>query len=243
VIYVEHGAGQTYKMVKPRIAAHYPGGPHPDNVIGYICPNEIVAKSWDRPAVAVGCPALDGAEPGVGRHVVITFHWDAPAVCPEARSARPHYIEDLHCLIPWVNDAGLELLGHAHPRDTVAKGIWRKLGVPFEPDPDVALHKASLVIADNTSFAYEAANLEIPNVALNAPWYRRDVEHGLRFWEHPPGLMVDDIWGILAHDVDHFLWDSENRWVREAAAERAYSHRPDTGGTDLAVEFVMDLVR
>ena len=244
VIYVEHGAGQSYKGTKRRISQSYPGGPHEENVIGYISPNQIVADSWGRPAVAAGCPALDRVGPQRGGHVVVTFHWDAPTVCPEARSARPHYIDHLHHLQGWLQTAQYHrpMIGHAHPRDRWAKGIWEKLGVPFEPDPDEALRRASLVIADNTSFAYEATNLDISNISLNAPWYRRDVEHGLRFWSHPPGIMVDDIWDLMSRDVDEYLYGDENMALRKAAAKRAYSHKPKTGGTKAAVEFIVGLV-
>ena len=141
VVYVEHGAGQSYQGARSRHAESYPGGTHPPNVVAYICPNERVARSWHgRPAIAVGCPALDDVEPGAlgADAVVFTFHWDAPLVCPEARSARPHYMEHLHEMVRWVRDTTKGRaypLGHWHPRDPWAEGIWRNLRVPGRTRP------------------------------------------------------------------------------------------------------------
>jgi hypothetical protein len=247
VVYVEHGAGQSYLGARSRHRESYPGGEHPPNVIAYVCPNERVARAWHgRPAIAVGCPALDGIESrALGADaVVFTFHWDAPLVCPEARSARPHYLAHLHEMVSWVRDTTKGRaypLGHWHPRDRWAEGIWRNLRVPTEPDPDRALEQAALVIACNTSFAYEAAALGIPTVALNAPWYRRDVHHGLRFWDHPPGLMVDDADELMALPVDDWINDPLNRTVGHAAARRAYSMPVGSGGAALAAQFIVEV--
>jgi hypothetical protein len=244
VVYVEHGAGQTYSRLRSRSRPHYPGGPHPPNVIGYICPNRHVAALWDRPTVVVGCPALEGLQRNP-MAVVFTFHWDAPTVCPEARSARPHYLDHLHEMVQWVRDTGLgglHPLGHWHPRDRQAETLWRRLGVECEPDPDRALERARLVVADNTSFAYEAALLGIANVALNAPWYRRDVEHGLRFWKHPPGIMVDDADELMSRPVHYYALDKQNHKLRRAAARRAYGLPLGGGGAKAGAEFIEQLV-
>ena len=45
---------------------------------------------------------------------------------------------------------------------------------------------------------FEAASVGIPVVAMNAPAYRRDVHHGLRFWDAVPGPQVDDTDQLLA---------------------------------------------
>ena len=200
IVYVEHGAGQSYRG-DISTAGHpaYHGSQHDERVIGYVCPNQRVADSWDKPAVAAGCPALDGHDAyrsiagAMERHAVITFHWDCRRVCAEARSARDHYIEDLHSMVGHLRAHGFDVIGHAHPRDVRAAEIWRNLQVPFEPDPDVILAKADLLVADNTSLQYEAAKLGIPQYVLNAPWYRRYINHGLRFWDQVPGEQIEDV--------------------------------------------------
>ena len=243
VVYVEHGAGQTYSDLRPKVRGNYPGGIHTPNVIGYISPNPHVADLWDRPSVVVGCPAVDDLHVGLVNNVVITFHWDAVLVSPEARSAHPHYLEHLHEIIQWVRESTwLKPLGHWHPRDIKARVWWEHLGVETEADPDRALEGAALVIADNTSFGYEAALLGIPNIALNAPWYRRDVDHGLRFWDHPPGLMVDDADQLMSRPVEAWIDDPVNRTIRDAAARRAYGLPHGGGGAVVGAKFISDLV-
>jgi hypothetical protein len=241
IIYVEHGAGQSYTSMRDRHRGHYSGGPHPDNVIGYVCPSETVAARWDKPTVVVGCPALDSVQADPRRAVVITFHFDCWQVCPETRSARFHYLDHLHEIVQWIRDDRKQPLGHWHPRDGRASGIWRQLRIESEPDPDRALGRADLVIADNSSFQYEAAALGIPNVALNAPWYRRDVEHGMRFWSHPPGVMVDDADELMSRSAEWYITSARNRKIGEAAADFAYD-RGVSGGAKLAVESILQWV-
>lgn len=65
VVYLEHGAGQTYPG-DSRSAGHpsYSGGRELDHVVLFLCPSGVVADRWsarypDVPAVVVGCPYLD----------------------------------------------------------------------------------------------------------------------------------------------------------------------------------------
>ena len=51
-------------------------------------------------------------------------------------------------------------------------------------DFDEVMERSTLYICDNSSTLYEFASTGRPVVVLNAPWFRRDIEHGLRFWEH-----------------------------------------------------------
>lgn len=191
VVYVEHGAGQRYTNLKEHHSWHYHASRHPNRVVAYISPRQEVADSWGRPAFAAGSPVCDPyelyGEEGV---VAITFHWDAPNVCAETRSAFPHYVERMPDIVQALRDQGYEVLGHRHPKYKMMDGYWDRIGVP-EVDVDTVRRRASILIADNTSLLYEMAYLFRGTVALNAPWYRRDVDHGLRFWGWY-GLMLDE---------------------------------------------------
>jgi len=198
VIYVEHGAGQSY-LDAANDGQGWSGGPGLDHCVLFVCPSVRVAERWrarygDVRAVAVGCPALDAfhVERPRGGPVVFTSHWNC-AVTPETLPAHDHYAAALPSILSTLRASGVLLAGHAHPR--IARRMqpyWQQLGVEWLSDFDVVLSTARLVVADNTSALYEAAAVGIPVVALNAPWYRRDVEHGLRFWSHVPGLQCDD---------------------------------------------------
>ena len=240
VIYVEHGAGQCYRG-HPLAAQHphYHGGIHPRNVIGYISPRRDVAESWSEPGFAAGCPALDGFEREPQPIAAITFHWDAHMVCSEARTARPHYIERFEDIARWAFDAGFQLVGHRHPKDRRAEKIWRNFNIRFEPDYEHILRHASVLIADNTSLMYEAALLDIPVIALNAPWYRKDVEHGLRFWSHVPGIQVDDADQLLTIALNEYVSDDPTAQMRHEAVK--YCYGTNVGGI-AAAEWVTDLV-
>lgn len=193
-IFVEHGAGQRYAGLAERVRPYY-GGPMPDNVIGYVgprqeCVDEFVAQGIE--GIAAGSPICDNFELyGDERTAVITFHWNAVRVCPEAMGAYPHYAGDsLARIVRTLRENDWEVLGHRHPRLIHPVNLWTRLGVT-EVDAATARRRATLLISDNTSFAYEMAYLARQNICLNAPWFRRDVEHGLRFWSNPPGPMVD----------------------------------------------------
>lgn len=205
VVLLEHGAGQHYGGVD----ASSMGATRPD-VILYLAPNEGCAERM-RPVlpnarcVAVGCPRLDRhlhrPDPPNGEPVIgVTWHWPA-RTWPEAMWAWPHYRQYLPSLAQ-----GRQVVGHGHPRVLGRLiGDYRRAGVRVEADPETFLDSIDVLVADNTSLIFEAAAIGIPVAVLDAPWYRRDMEHGLRFWEwadigprtvHGPALAetVDRAW-------------------------------------------------
>lgn len=246
LVYVEHGAGQTYRDGNPR---GYAGADSLSHVRLFLAPGAHVADRWHAsyPQAAVdivGCPALDQHLSAKNQHqhdddedqndggtadehrpiVAITAHWRC-GVVPETMPALPRFESALRELRE-AEPSTFQLLGHAHPRAARrAQQMWDRLGVPVEVDPDVVLARADLLVADNTSLLYEAAAIDVPVVVLNSPTYRRDVEHGLRFWSHVPGLQVDEP-GQLVGTLDRALADPlEVRMLRRRAACHVYAYR------------------
>lgn len=200
VIYLEHGAGQSYHG-DPAAAGSmsYAGGDGLDEVVLFLCPNETVAARWhhrypDAALAVVGCPKLDRwhANP-VTRNpdrptVAVTFHWPN-TLCPESQWALPHYRPALPRLAAELAGAGVELVGHGHPRAwRQLRREWHRLGVrPVESLAQV-FDEADVLVVDNSSAGPEFASLGRPIVWLSAPWYRRDVDHGGRFWDWTEGV-------------------------------------------------------
>lgn len=194
IAYMEHGAGFTYTGVNNHPS--YAGGEGHNTVKLFLCPNEIVAqanrRSYPNAVIeVVGCPKLDsmpirGVE---GRTVAVSFHWPA-LVCPETSWAFPEYRNYLRTL---AETADATVLGHGHPRAFRTLAAWYRRYRSIEPVeffPDV-LARADLYVVDTSSTIYEFAAAGRPVVILNSAHYRREVHHGLRFWDHIPGPQVD----------------------------------------------------
>jgi hypothetical protein len=180
----------------------YAGGPGRERVGLFVCQSARVAAInehfWPgRRYIIAGVPYLDDRHRNrrgrTGRTAVVAFHWDA-TWATETRWAWPHFRDGLAAAFD-----GWDLYGHAHPRAADTLSRWfESVGIRWIDTFDRVLDVADLFVVDNSSTLYEAASVGIPVVALNAPWYRRELELGLRFWSRVPGPQADDVTQIPA---------------------------------------------
>ena len=185
VIFMEHGAGQSYVGVT---STSYIGSTDRRGCLAVLVPSEAAAERQraatpDIPVHVVGCPKLDGwIDTTTGNDHPIpafTHHWDCKVV-PETRSGWPVYRDTYPAVAARWPDA----IMHAHPRTferqrhTLNRSKMRVVDTFAE-----VLASADLLVADNTSAIFEFAATGRPVVLLDLPWYRHDVHHGGRFWE------------------------------------------------------------
>lgn len=233
MIYVEHGAGQGYGG-DPKSAwlpgySTSGGAHHPNGVIGYIAPShEVAARYRRKPAVAVGCPKMDrwyDTPRLTTPSVCIAWHWDAGRVSPEARSAYEHYRAALPQMVQAIHEENVAAYAHAHPRwgNTLDRDFYQAgFDAVLSTDREV-FQQCSVLAMDNSSLMYEFASLDRPVVALNAPWYRRDVHHGLRFWSHIPGFEADDPAQAITLIREGIVNPGFGAELRRDAVEHAYA--------------------
>ena len=199
VVFMEHGIGHSYSNDHPS----YVGGRGKDRTVLFLCQNHLTAEKNQLtyphiPSVIVGTPKLDNVavRPAQGRTVAVSFHWECK-VAPETRSSLPHFKP----ILPILQKAkDINLIGHAHPRTGFNKSVQRiyaQLGIEYVHTFDEVLDRADLYIIDNSSSAYEFAAAGRHVLHLNAPWYRKDVNHGLRFWDYIPGPTADKVTEVL----------------------------------------------
>lgn len=241
--YLEHGAGQSYAG-DPRTADHpsYAGGRDHDDVALFLVPSEAVADRWrsayPRARVeVVGSPrveALPAREPaGDSTVIAVTSHFRC-GISPETRPAFDHHRHAVAALARTHT-----LIGHGHPRDHERLAVaWRRMRMEPVPRFDDVCRRADLLIGDNTSALFEFAATGRPVVVLDAPWYRRDVRHGLRFWDAADvGVRVgrpED----LAGAVTTALADPpERRAERERVVAAVYA-RPSGGAAAAAADAI-----
>lgn len=195
VIYMEHGAGQTYTnpTTGAPLSGSYLGHPDRSGIILTLLPGPYAERAHraatDAPSATVGCPKLDRwlIQPTVLGHVGFAWHWDC-RICPETGSAFMEHraaIRDMH-------RRAIPMRGHAHPRaDWRMRRLCDELAIPYTDSLDTLVATCQVLVADNTSVIYEWAALDRPVVIVNSKRYRRDVHHGLRFWSHIPGELVE----------------------------------------------------
>lgn len=231
VVLLEHGAGQDYGDGHQS----YAGGAGRQSVQLFLCPNESVAernrKAYpEARAVVVGSPRLDRwvKYPRRPREtdpvVAISFHWDC-VVAPETNTAWPHYRNGLAELA-----SRYRLIGHGHPRiiDELAP-FYGRLGIEVVRDFDVVLQHADVYVVDNSSSGIEAMAAGLALVWMNAPWYRRDIEHGGRFWKWTNGIPTVDGPEQLPGAIASALTDDpiQARW-RQEIVQSVYEIRDGT---------------
>lgn len=234
--FAEHGAGQAYIGQRGINGRHpsYSGGADREDTELFLVPNEYSADLWRRAypgacVAVVGSPRLDAlgrlSRPTAGEPpvVALSFHWPA-YVAPEAGTALGHY----GAVLPELARR-FRLIGHAHPKgdwpDRMAR-VYRRAGIEFVRDFSEVVQRASLYVCDNSSTLFEFAALRRPVVVLNCPDYRRNVHHGLRFWDAAHVGLNCDQPGDLADTIERALIDPpEVRARREDALGIVYAYR------------------
>lgn len=248
VIYSEHGAGQTYVGVE---SGSYLDHPDRDGVIGMLVPGpeqaERAAAAHNQPVFAVGVPKLDwwhtqpAPEPNQSDPIVaVSFHWDAPH-CPETRSSWKHY----RPILPRLSSSFSTVIGHAHPQImTHMANVYRKVGgFRIAGHFDDVLDAADVYVCDNSSTLVEFASTGRPVVFLNSPTYRRDVEHGGRFWQWPKGQVSCDTPRELVQRILEAAEDPPGvQSARRRMVESVYGDLCDGRATARAVDAVERLI-
>jgi len=231
IAFFEHGAGFRYNTEPPHPS--YAGGPGRDRVALFCNVNEIVAEANSAayphiPSVVVGSPKLDrltaipAPEPATPATVAFAWHWECRVV-PETRTAFQHYRPKLGHIAHTSRQAWTPL-GHAHPRGwRWVEPSYRRWRWEIEKDFETVVRRAHIYVCDTSSTIYEMAALGRPVIILNAPWYRREVEHGLRFWQHLPGPTVDHP-EQLAETIQAALTDDTWKERRKEIAGLVYPH-------------------
>jgi len=251
VVRFEHGIGGSFHGGPPlpehpipgrpnlaiaaqRNNASYAGGDRQRNVIAFLNPNHYANDWWKRAypfttCEIIGSPRMDefhlrSPKPRSNPPVVaISFHFDATIV-PESRSAFPHFRDAVAELAARKD---ITLIGHSHPKyRTVLSPFYADHQVEYVPDFAEVVARADAYAVDSFSTLYEFASLDRPVVVMNAPFFRRDVHHGLRFWEYSDIGPVANEPEELSSSVDLALEDCpEMKERRRVASVELYPYR------------------
>jgi UDP-N-acetylglucosamine:LPS N-acetylglucosamine transferase len=121
-------------------------------------------------------------------------------------------------------ELSFKVYGHAHPRvASQLKPYYEEAGIEFISSFDDVMDRADLYVCDNSSTMYEFASLGRPVVTLNAPWYRRDTNHGLRFWDYADmGTVVNEPEELVPAISSALLSTPEQTAKRQRAVSAVY---------------------
>lgn len=189
----------------------------------------------------VGTPKLDDVtwqkrripkKPVIG----IGFHWDGSKISPEAGTAWETY---RGCLPALAEE--FTVLGHGHPRILQQMiPYYHTAGIEVVERWDEVMERADIYVNDCSSTLYEFLVTGKPVVILNAPEFRRDVRHGIRFWEYTDiGPQVNDPWLLLPALRRLVNFPDEYLEGRERAVQDLYPFRGSAA--DRAARAIMQM--
>lgn len=228
-IFMQHGVGMTFNH------PGYAGGTGAQREVSlFLDPNEHtrkkVAGTWPNKAgFVIGTPKLDqwagrAFERNEKPVVCISFHWDGSKVAPEAGNAFKHYRD----IIPSLAKHGeFTLIGHGHPRVMAELArYYEKLNIEPVWNFDEVMRRADIYINDSSSTLFEFCVTGKPVIVLNAPWFRKSLKGGLRFWDYSDvGVNVNRP-EDLPKIIEQVLADDEPiyKMARERAVEDLYPY-------------------
>lgn len=229
-ILAQHGASQVYAGVD---SPSYDGGPGREQAGLFLGPNQQsvdrnLARYPSARGAVVGCPLLDAwtqiPAPGDGT-IGVSFHWPCHLVTtdgenvPESGWAWPSWRDTIAELTKV-----RKVLGHGHPRARrELEAWWAELGVEAVWSPTELLARCDVLVIDNSSYGAEWSACGRPVVWLNDISWRRDVEHGGRFWEWPSGQIMCWPTDDLHAAIDRALYDPPDvRAAREQMVASIY---------------------
>ena len=240
---MEHGAGQSYggDRKSANHSSYAGGGSRDAQLFLHPGPHPAARDRARYPGARVeiiGCPKLDvlpRKERNGAPVVAIGFHWDCH-ISEETRSAAPNFMYSIHALAR----SGIKVIGHGHPRiiEALARH-YQRYGIEVVRSFAEVCARADLYTCDNSSTLFEFAATGRPVIVLNPQKYRREVHHGLRFWEAATvGIQVTPR-ESLAEAVSAALADPPaQREAREAALTLVYAFR--TGAAERAAAVLVD---
>lgn len=262
---VDHGVGQTYANLDHQ---SYNAGRNRQRVSLFLYSTRQArdaneARWHDATHVVCGPVRLDqffeggvltgGMDRPCNAQVTVGFAWHFDlTITQETRSAFGYYLPVLERLAA---DSPYKLLGHAHPRAWESiEGHYERLGIEQERDVDQFLTRCDVVVVDNSSVLFEAAALQRPVLALDAPFYRDTPRQPPRFYDQVPGLrlrayrdqapecgIVHDQWGRdhLAAAIDEALKDRPPlQRLRERVVGQVYGERLDGRASERAADAI-----
>jgi hypothetical protein len=196
ILSMEHGTGHAFRR------APYPNGKgERDHVDLFLMPNEYTARLSrsvrPTPCEVIGTPKMDAFAPShfpapaptKDPVIAIAFHWgERTARPPESGSAWEHYRDALPGLA-----RRFQVIGHGHPLAAhVYRKAFEKMGIEWVGDFREVLRRADVYLNDLSSTLYEFVVTGKPVIVLNAPWFRRSVHWGIRFWDYADvGIQVE----------------------------------------------------
>jgi len=231
-VLMEHGPGITFP-----VNSSYAGNfGYRRKASLFLAPNDLVYKKTyasmpEAHQLVIGTPMLD---PWYGKFkeekvlpikptVAIAFHWDGSKVSPEAGNTFRHY----QSIIPKLAACpDFKLIAHGHPRNLKEYlGYYESLGIEVVSDFREVMNRANLLINDCSSIAYMFLVTGWPVILLNAPWFRKNVNFGLRFWDYTDvGEQVehpDELFNAISRAFSNL---EERRNERELAIESLFPH-------------------
>lgn len=229
IAFFEHGAGFTF----PGFHSSYAGSPFDRKEVALFCnPNKYAQRANQKTfpntrQEIIGCPKMDKwhnklVKPmGTPPVIAISFHWDCMVV-PETRGGFGWYSKALPDLAK-----RYKMIGHCHPRIWKrAEAEYKRVGIEPVQDFEEVLERADLYVNDCSSTLYEFASTGRPVVVMNLPIYRRNINMGLRFWEHSDVGVTCNCPEDVIPAIDKALIDTpEQKAKRDSASADVYPHR------------------